>query len=339
MGYPYGIFCTIQSVLINTGTKGSWFGVVLISYQLRLILTTGKLGFTLNQAIIFYIIFQIIAITIPYLTNIKYGNAEELQGKQICFSYSTKENYVNDEIINFMLYCWCMILYLIYDTIIIFKHVKKLKEQINVTITELRYKKTNELKWSALMYPVFMILVWTPVSIESLYYLIIDNGKETTRQGASLNFSNLIAIWSTLDGFFNGCVYFINGTEARRNWYNLLLKYKLGRIYLFLYQFLCFGNITDTTHTTYTTTTVNKNDYERNMNVNLNIDVDVDVDVDTDTDTSDRDQEQEQEQDFPDDSIISSLGTPRKAISNSNLDETLIKNENETETFSAIHGP
>ena len=180
-GFPKGDACVVQSIFILLGIKGSWLCVMLVCHQLRKIITTGKLALSSRQTVYVYIGYQICQILYTKALGYDFGNLKSSQGKQSCVYYDPNpsgESYFEEGVLGLLLFEYLMMIFVIYDIVLITRHVSDLKIKAST-----EFDKVNALKKSAWLYPLFMLVVWTPLTSLIIYMRVQSSNNFTSSPG------------------------------------------------------------------------------------------------------------------------------------------------------------
>ena len=238
-GHPKGDACAVQGIITLIGIKGSWLCVTLVCHQLRKIITTGKLALSSRQTVYVYIGYQICQILYTKALGFDFGLSKRDQGKVTCYYYEPNpsgEELFESELLGLLLFEYLMMIFVIYDIVLITRHVSDLKIKAST-----EFDKVNALKKSAWLYPLFMLVVWTPLTLLTIYTGVQSSSSFTSSPDV-FAFLVIASSWSYLDGFFNAVVYFSNGKGVRHLWFTWLSKYAIGRLYLSAFawiQWIC----------------------------------------------------------------------------------------------------
>ena len=237
-GFPKGDACVVQGIITLIGIKGSWLCVTLVCHQLRKIITTGKLALNSRQTVYVYIGYQICQILYTKALGYDFGNPKSSQGEGTCVYYDPKkgEGIFEEGVLGLLLFEYLMMIFVIYDIVLITRHVSDLKIKAST-----EYDKVNALKKSAWLYPLFMLVVWTPLT-SIIIYISVQSSNNAASSPGLFAFAVIATSWSYLDGFFNAVVYFSNGKGVRHLWFTWLSKYAIGRLYLSAFawiQWIC----------------------------------------------------------------------------------------------------
>ena len=225
MGFPTGTKCIAQGVISVSAIKGSWLCVILVCHQLRKIITTGKLAFNIQQTIYLYVGYQIFSVLYILAIGVDFGIFKEYQGYMMCSTYSSLADYAQ---FVFFVFEYLMMIAVIYEVFLISRHVSDLKTKASSEY----YDRVNSLKKSAWMYPIFMLVVWTPLITYIAFVSVASTAYFDKHFQQLYAFALMSASWSFLDGFFNALVYFYNGKGVRNLWSAWLSEYAIGRAYL-----------------------------------------------------------------------------------------------------------
>ncbi len=230
--------CVFQAIFKLFGMKGAWCLMVLMSFQLRNLVNKGSVTFNLKQIIYIYALFQLLSMILPYLMGSWYGIMPKDKGLLACtLAAETDVDMLHAVLINIDSFAFVMLAILCYNNFKLFRDVAKLRETTNPEAMI----KIEEVKWSACLYPIFMIIVWFPL----LLFIFIDvfafrpkdpSGHQSPHYVITAIFWG--GCWANLDGFFNCVVFFYNGIEARRRWSHLLKQYAMGRAYLTAFKYI-----------------------------------------------------------------------------------------------------
>jgi hypothetical protein len=213
-----------------------------VCHQLWKTITTGKRVLNSRQTVYAYIGYQILQLLYLKALGYDYGLEKSYQGNMNCGFYSPiaqRESNFEQDLLVIFVFEYLMMMVVIYDIVLITRHVSELKTNVSTEY----YDKVNALKKSALLYPIFMLVVWTPLTLLTVIGGLYGSNSYL-RLPDLFVFFVIATSWSFLDGFFNAVVYFSNGKGVRHLWSIWLSEYAIGRLYMSSFawiQGVCLG--------------------------------------------------------------------------------------------------
>ncbi len=231
-GWPTNpTLCAIQAVVLAIGSRGSWVLMIFLCFELRNVMETGQLKFTWMQMFLVYTIFQLVSAFLPLASSEVYGYGlpPQILGLMTC-TLNCNLKLLGLLVWSFFdSYTIFVVAVLTYNVVLIFRSARELR----ASLAPGEVKKIEDLKWSASLYPVMMLVVWAPIVLILLAMIVYVSIRRKYMAPVQIMLSTYVSVvWGMLDGFFNGVIFFYNGLEARRRWTEQLEKYGLGRFYL-----------------------------------------------------------------------------------------------------------
>ncbi len=202
--------CTFQGIVTNMNFLSSILWCVVVTYQLWLVITSGKM-ITNSEMRIFHVIcwtFPVIVTLLP-LINATYGHDN---GNTWCFVSQTSSS--PDWAVTFWslfaFYLWVLISIAIMILLMLdlFIKVRSMPHTSNIV--------SNSLK-KLVFYPIVFIVCWIPSYISDYSYSQHYAVKESTDVSGS--------ILPCLQGFFLSITFFYQNIVVRKKWKDLITSY------------------------------------------------------------------------------------------------------------------
>ena len=217
-GFPTNGLCSLQGSMVFFGFRGAWMWSVFMLHQLTYILKHGEVYASFKTMNIVSLTVNVVFEFLPFITKTFYTAAKAFRGRMIC-SFDFYDKHFFDWIcVVFVGPLNTTVTALMIGCVILFFRVKSLGYNPDRRPDGSGERKSINLVYSVVMYPVMMLLSTLPFVFVFFKDINIAPSAQTNDFQQKYIVWELIYSWTSMQGFFNACIFFFNSAEARHRW-------------------------------------------------------------------------------------------------------------------------
>ena len=170
IGFPSNILCQLQGGVTFFFFRASWIFTTILSYNIYSMVLYQHVKISKKSIHLFVWVSSIILEIIPFSTRDKYGQDDVLRGQALC----SIEGGENDELASIASDVWISLLYLfplLISMILMAYFAVRVSLRFRSDATMHNSSVISGAVSMLSLYPIWMIIAWTPALVARLVYL------------------------------------------------------------------------------------------------------------------------------------------------------------------------